>query len=304
MDEKSETTVLLGSYDRNSSFSRKDITIEEHELQAQRDEDDIDLVSCLVAELVSCFMLIFLGLGAVYSSAIVTFDVVTTDRVLYIALAYGMVFSACIYAFSYPAADSRAVPNIRHLNPAMTLVLLLTGRFGIGKTILYWIAQVTGAGLAVISIYYCTPLSKTDIHTAYPLLDGVQTWQMWLMEFVVSIMVLFALLMTNFAAVAWKKQPSIRSRVDEDTQLTNHELNSLTSGFIIFAAIFAAGPISGGYVNPLFGLGIGILNGTYKASSLVAPLAAVVVALLFGLIYGFKFDWGVRRLWERRNKNK
>ncbi len=47
-----------------------------------------------------------------------------------------------MYAFSYPAGDARSVPNIRHLNPAVTTVLFITGRFGIGRTFLYLLAQV------------------------------------------------------------------------------------------------------------------------------------------------------------------
>ena len=52
---------------------------------------DIDLPRVMVAEFLASFFLMFICLGGVYSSAMVTFDVVTVDRLLFIALCYGLV---------------------------------------------------------------------------------------------------------------------------------------------------------------------------------------------------------------------
>jgi len=268
------------------------------------DENEVDLVSTLLGECVSSFLIIFLALGAVYSSAVVTFDVVTIDRLLYISLGYGMVYAATIYAFSYPAADSLHVPNIRHINPAITAVLALTGRFPLGKTILYWLSQFTGGCVAVLFIYWLTPLQKKDITTAYPLLDQVKTYNEWVTEYIFSTFSIFALLMTNFSSVAWKKQPSILAKLSEQTPFTNHELNSVTSGAIIFVCSIAAATVSGGYMNPLFAIGIGILSGNYSAPALVCPFLGAVTALFFGVIFGFEVSWGFRNPFAKTEENK
>jgi len=266
---------------------------------SELDTDDIDFVSCLLAELLGSFFVIFVGLGTMYASAVVTFDVVTTDRLLMSYLAYGMAYGAVIYAFSYPAGDSRHVPNVRHINPAITMVLILTGRFSIGKTILYLMAQVTGACLAVLSIFYCTPFQKRDITTAYPLADGVLPYHQWVMELIVSSISIFFIVMVNFSAVVWQKQPPVTSAVTESAAPTNHELNCVVTGAIVFVCSLVAAPISGGFMNPLFPLGIGILSNNYQVAALVCPLIAAPIALLFGLIFGFKIDWGIKKAFQR-----
>jgi len=263
------------------------------------DTDDIDLVSCLLAELLGSFFIIFVGLGTMTASAIVTFDVVTTDRLFMTYFAYGMAYAAVLYAFSYPAGDARNVPNIRHINPAITFVLVLTGRFSFGKTVLYLMAQVTGGCLAVLSIFYCTPFQSTVITTAYPLADGVQLYQQWVMEAIISSVCIFFIIMVNFSAIVWQKQPPVTAAVSESAAPTNHELNCIVSGSVVFVCSLVAGPISGGFMNPLFALGIGILTNNYQAFALVAPFIAAPVALLFGLIFGFKIDWGIRSAFQR-----
>jgi glycerol uptake facilitator-like aquaporin len=278
-----------------------DLDIEEKdELQvANLDDDDVDLVSCLLAELLGSFTIVLLGLGADYASAVVNFDVVSTDRLLYMTLAYGTAYAAVVYAFSYPAGDSRSIPNIRHLNPAITTVIFLTGRFSFVRTFLYWLSQITGAGIAVLFIQYIFPFPKGSVLTAYPVTDVVSYGNAWVMEFLISFFSIFVILMVNFSSVVWRKQPSVIEPVRENTPFTNHELNSVLVGSVILVCNMAGSSVSGGFMNPFFAIAIGILSGVYMAHAIVAPFLGAIAALLLGLIFGFKIDWGLKKMFRR-----
>ncbi len=90
----SEKRQLLSAQVEDVDIDPKDDVNERSNSNAELrnfDDDDVDLVSCLLAELLGAFAIILLALGAVYCGAVVTFDLVTTDRLLYMAVAYGMV---------------------------------------------------------------------------------------------------------------------------------------------------------------------------------------------------------------------
>jgi len=290
---------------------------------ATRILDEIDVVSATVAEFFASFFVVFLGLGGVYASAIVTNDMVQTDRLLYNALCYGMVcdiawspfqhvaavkrcglvvenshvyvrcliwqaLGGALYTFSYPTGDNRNYPNIRHMNPALTLLLTVFGNFGIGKAILYWLAQLCGTGLAVMTVYYCTPFSTRDVTSSYPQLENVSGLNEWMMELATSFTFFVTILMTSFHH--WRdasKQPSVLSPLAENSPFTNHEINCVIAAAITFACALVGGPVSGGYMNPLFALGIGILSDVYKVSAFMGPIIAVVLAMFVSFAFGY-----------------
>jgi aquaporin TIP len=249
-------------------------------------DDDIDLVRALFAEFAGSLFLIFVGLGSVYGTAVITLDEVKADRSLYIALAYASAFACAMYMLSFPAADRRLMPNMRHLNPAVTFGLVASFKIHIGRAILYWMAQVTGAGVGVLFIYWFTPVEKRDILTAYPVLDSANFFHKFSMEIVVSFVSVLAALITFFGHLS--KQPSIVSQLRETSPLTPHEINCLIIFGIIFGCNLCAGPVSGGYMNPLFALGIGMLSNDYDVPALVAPFVGAIIAVVTGLIFGFR----------------
>lgn len=74
-------------------------TINANDYVADEIDDDVDLVRALFAEFLGSFFLVFVVLGAVYGSSLITNDTVTNDRSLYIALTYGAVcilFCFCV----------------------------------------------------------------------------------------------------------------------------------------------------------------------------------------------------------------
>src|SRR5689334_16059177 len=96
----------------------------------------------LVAEFVGTFALIFVGVGAI---AVTSVGRPGPDLVA-VALAHGLTIAVMVSA---TAAISGG-----HLNPAVTLGALVSGRIGIVGAASYWIAQLLGAigGALVIAI--------------------------------------------------------------------------------------------------------------------------------------------------------
>jgi len=86
-----------------------------------------------VAEFVGTFVLVFSGCGAA---------VLAGDRIGYegVALAFGLALLAMVYTIGHTSGC--------HINPAVTLGLLLTGKMDRKLAPGYWAAQIGGAILA------------------------------------------------------------------------------------------------------------------------------------------------------------
>lgn len=252
----------------------------------QQPVDELDLPRAMVAEFLACFFLMFVCLGGVYSSAVVTFDVVTVDRMLFMALCYGLGFSAILYTLSYPSADRRIVPNIRHANPAITFAMIFAFRISPFRALMYLISQITGTGVGVLVFYYCTPFTKKTVSSTYLRVEGVAGAQEGLMEFVTSYILYVILFVTLFGNN--QKQPSVAAQVEEESPQTHHELHCLLAGCAVFACALAGAGVSGGYMNPLFSLGIGIMSGNYRVSALLVPFASSFLAVATGYLFGFQ----------------
>lgn len=216
-----------------------------------------------------------------------TADTVTGGRALLIALAYGFGLASCMYAFSFPSADRRRVPNVRHLNPAVTFALVASFKLHIGRAILYWMSQVCGAGVAVLAIFLFTPFEKKDIVSAYPLVENVSTVNTWLTEITVSFILILVVLMCCFGHLGGR-QPSVAQAVRETSPMTYHEVNSIMAGLTASFCCFVASSVSGGYMNPLMAIGIGILSGNEEVAAYVAPFCGAAASVLIGLIFGFR----------------
>ncbi|HEX2770857.1 MAG TPA: aquaporin [Micromonosporaceae bacterium] len=85
------------------------------------------------AELVGTFLLVFLGVGSAIAARI-------EGGVVVVALAFGLTLLVLTYVLA-PVSNC-------HVNPAVTLGALVSGRIGAADAIRYWVAQVAGAVLA------------------------------------------------------------------------------------------------------------------------------------------------------------
>jgi aquaporin Z len=104
----------------------------------------------LLAEFIGTFLLVFLAVGAAVFgiSAVVGQDKMGPGAgVVGVALAFGLVLLGIAYAFG-PVSGA-------HVNPAVTLAMLVGRRLPASEAIGYWIAQFLGAiaGAAVLKLF-------------------------------------------------------------------------------------------------------------------------------------------------------
>ncbi|MBI1377451.1 MAG: MIP family channel protein [Frankiales bacterium] len=93
----------------------------------------------LLAEFVGTFLLVLIAVGAAVSG-------LTSAGVLSVAIAFGFVLIFVAYAFG-PVSGA-------HVNPAVTLAMVVARRQPIGEAVGYWIAQVLGAIVAAGVLKY------------------------------------------------------------------------------------------------------------------------------------------------------
>jgi aquaporin Z len=85
------------------------------------------------AEFLGTFLLVFVGVGSAIAARV-------EGGVVAVALAFGLTLLALTYTLA-PVSDC-------HVNPAVTLGALITGKIGVTDAVRYWIAQVVGGIVA------------------------------------------------------------------------------------------------------------------------------------------------------------
>lgn len=120
-----------------------------------------------------------------------------------------------------------------HYNPAVTLAILIRGKVTAAEAVAYMVAQVIGAALAALAVYWLA--GQTFMPAPAPTADAAQ---------ILGVETLFtfalALVVLNVATAR---------------ETEGNSYFGLAIGFTVLAGAFAGGPISGGAFNPAVGLG-------------------------------------------------
>ncbi|WP_328339670.1 MIP/aquaporin family protein [Micromonospora sp. NBC_00421] len=98
----------------------------------------MDAARRYAAELLGTLMLVFIGVGSAVFAQV-------QGGVVVVALAFGFVLLALVYTLG-PLSGS-------HLNPAVTLGVLLSGKISLIGAVAYWIAQFVGATVAGFALW-------------------------------------------------------------------------------------------------------------------------------------------------------
>ncbi|MFG3552920.1 MIP/aquaporin family protein [Micromonospora sp. NPDC047557] len=93
------------------------------------------------AEFLGTLLLVFFGVGAAVAARV-------QGGVVVVALAFGFVMLALVYTIG-PLSGS-------HVNPAVTLGVLLSGKISVIGAVAYWIAQFAGAAVAGFLLWALT----------------------------------------------------------------------------------------------------------------------------------------------------
>ncbi|XP_027167586.1 aquaporin TIP2-1 [Coffea eugenioides] len=226
------------------------------------DSFSVGSLKAYLAEFISTLVFVFAGVGSAMA-----YNKLTSDAALDPS---GLVAVAVCHGFALFVAVAIAA-NISggHVNPAVTFGLALGGQITILTGLLYWIAQLLGAIVASYLLKVVTGGLAIPIHSVAA---GVGALQGVVMEIITT----FALVYTVYATAADPKRGSLGV------------IAPIAIGFIVGANILAAGPFSGGSMNPARSFGPAVASGNFSGNWIywVGPLIGGGLA---GVIYGYVF---------------
>ena len=200
----------------------------------------------LVAEFIGTFALIFIGAGAL---------AIGQANLVGVALAHGLVIVTFAYAYGHLSGT--------HINPAVTLGLLIAGEIEFVAAIGYWVVQFLGGILGALVLNAVLP-NPGDLGVTI-LSEGVGSGQ----GLVVEIVLTFFLVNTIFNTAVSGKAGN---------------LAGLAIGLTLVLAILMGGPLTRASLNPARTLGPAIVSGNYADIWLyfVGPfVGAILAALLY-----------------------
>nr|AMK47979.1 putative major intrinsic protein family transporter [Lupinus angustifolius] len=152
---------------------------------------------------------------------------------------------------------------------AVTFGLAIGGQITILTGIFYWIAQLLGSIVACFLLKFVTGGLAIPIHSVAAGVGAAE-------GVVTEIIITFALVYTVYATAADPKKGPLGT------------IAPIAIGFIVGANILAAGPFSGGSMNPARSFGPAVVSGDFSGNWIywVGPLVGGGLA---GAIYGYVF---------------
>lgn len=218
-----------------------------------------------LAELVGTFALVFVGAGTVAAQVMPGGN----TGLLGIALAHGLVLAVMVSATMGISGG--------HLNPAVTLGLVVARRTELRTAAAYIAAQLLGAVLAALLLKVIFPIGTVrGISLGTPTIaNSVQLHQAILMEAVMAFFLVSAVFGTCVNPAA-------------------HRLGGLWIGLALAVDILVGGPLTGAAVNPARAFGPALVAGQWVAQAVywVGPILGGIAA---GLLWEYVLLKAVKR---------
>lgn len=210
------------------------------------------LLKASIAEFLGTFTLVFIGAAAV--------TVAGGEGLVVPALGHGLILVGIILAYGRISGA--------HVNPAVTLGLLVGRQITIDRAAFYWVAQFVGGIVAAVVLRLLLPDSVVlpspdvvNIGEAVGTLTNTEVWRAAAFEFVLTIILVSAV----YQAAVFGK-------------LNN--LEALAIGLTLAGAIFAGGVYTGASLNPARTLGPALIAG--NLSYVVPYMVGQFLAGAFG----------------------
>ncbi|MFI5264235.1 MAG: MIP/aquaporin family protein [Candidatus Kapaibacterium sp.] len=201
----------------------------------------------IAAEILGTFIIVFIGTGAIVLNE-VTGGGITH---LGVCLLWGFAVALAIISAGRLAES--------HFNPAVTIALIIAGKFSAKRSFEHIGAQITGALLASILLFLIFPKNATlgaTLPTVSPLMAAG-----------IEILISFVLM----ASVALTEVLNIESRI----------LAAVTIGSSVFIMAYFAGPLTGASMNPARSIAPAIVSGHLEnlILYLIAPILGMILAV-------------------------
>ena len=209
----------------------------------------------LTAEFIGTYILVFAGTGA-----IVVEMLTGAMGHVGIALTFGLVVIVLIYAFGHISGA--------HFNPAVSIAFVVMGEFDKKELISYILAQVLGAILASLTLYFLFIVEiKSIVDVAYlgATLPRGSVWQSFIFEFILTFILMLIIASSAVHAKAVKS------------------FAGLAIGFTVGLEAMFAGPICGASMNPARSIAPALVSGhlehlwLYVVATILGAVASVFV---------------------------
>ena len=220
-----------------------------------------DDVLAMLAEFIAALLFIFVAAGTVVVTGTLGTGELTASRLMTIALAHGLTIALLV------AATARISGG--HINPAVTLAALVTGKIRPVRGLLYVVAQLGGAIAGAFLIMAVVPGDGGNLG-AHALGAGVEVGA----GVVVEIILTFVLVFVVFATAMDPRGPS--------------SIAPIAIGFAVLVDHLVGVPLTGASMNPARSLGPAIAGGDWANHWVywIGPLAGgVLAAMVYQLVY-------------------
>ncbi len=228
-----------------------------------------------LSELLGTFALVFVGSGCVCADYYLVKSGSQGLGLMGIAIAFGFVVVAIVYSLGYISGA--------HINPAVTISMIITKRMQAGVGLMYVISQVAGATFAgyLLKLLFPEALSSVFLGTCV-LGSNVTVIQAIIMESVITFLLVFVV----YATVIDKR--------------ATPALSGLAIGFVVLFGVMVGGTISGGSMNPARVFGPAIASGHFE-NHYVWWIGPVVGGVFAGMFYEILFSEKRKQLISKNN---
>ncbi len=202
------------------------------------------MIKKITSEIFATFFLVFAGTGSIIINQ-QTNGVITN---LGIATTFGLVVIAMIYTFGKYSGS--------HMNPAVTLALVIGKKFPMRELLPYIFAQFAGAILASVLLKSLFPTNEL-LGSTHPSGSELQSF---ILEFILTFFLMFTVLSTT---------------------KTENNYAGFVIGFVVLLEALFAGPICGASMNPFRSLAPALISGNLQSLwiYLFAPTLGAILAM-------------------------
>ena len=219
-----------------------------------------------LAEAISTYGLVFFGPLSVILAISAFGEELTTMSVLFIALGHGGAIGFMVYAFGHVSGA--------HINPAVTIPMIITRKIGITDGVGYIVSQLIGAAAAAGTLKMILPEVGSKVNFATQGGPSELLNKSVSSGFVVEAVLTFFLVAVIFMVAVHKKAvPGI---------------HGFSIGGIIFLIHLVGVPLTGASVNPARTFGPALISGFWELHWLywAAPIVGGIIAgLLMNYVY-------------------